>query len=325
MLKSQVNSPIDHTIIGRKVIEQEASALTALAQVVGGEFNDAVELIYNQATRLVVCGIGKSGHIAKKIAATLSSTGTPSIFVHATEASHGDLGMVTDKDVVLLLSNSGESTELNGIIEYCKRFAIPVIGITSEAASTLGKASTINLILPKVVEASAIDAPTSSTTMMLALGDALAVALHEMRGFTKADYRVFHPAGKIGAKLITVAEIMHTGESVPLVHEEASMLDAVLEISRKRLGHVGVISTEFELIGIFSDGDLRRHINSDMKNTKITDVMTSAPITINDSNILALEALGIMNRKAITALFVLEDKKPIGIVHMHDILKFKIA
>lgn len=325
MLSPKFDVNIDYIAIARRVIDQEAQGLSTLANCIDHQFNLVTDLIFSLLGRVILCGIGKSGHIARKIAATLASTGTPAAFVHASEASHGDLGMITDKDVVLLLSNSGESSELNNIVEYCKRFAIPIIGITSNANSTLAKSSYASLVLPHVSEASDIHAPTTSTTMMLALGDAIAVVLHERRGFTKADFKVFHPGGRIGAKLLKVADIMHINEALPVVHEDVKMIDAVLEITKKRLGHVGIINTEFKLVGIFTDGDLRRHLDCDMKTTAISDVMTKAPIITIGSNNLASEALGIMNRKAITALFVTEAHKPIGIIHMHDILRARVA
>jgi len=325
MLNPKIDTKLDSIAIARRVIEQEMQGLSTLSNRIDNQFNIAIDLIFSLSGRVMLCGIGKSGHIARKIAATLASTGTPAAFVHASEASHGDMGMITDKDVVLLLSNSGESGELNNIVEYCKRFAIPIIGITSNPNSTLAKASYVNLVLPKISEASDIDAPTTSTTMMLALGDAMAVVLHEGRGFTKADFKVFHPGGKLGAKLLRVADIMHVGEALPIVHEEVQMIDAVLEITKKRLGYVGIINTEFNLVGVFTDGDLRRHLSCDLKTTAISEVMTKSPlITVNQNN-LASEALGIMNRKAITALFVTEANKPIGIIHMHDILRARVA
>jgi arabinose-5-phosphate isomerase len=314
----------DAYAVATSVINQEIIGLQALKSVFDNRFEELVELAYNLKGRLVVCGIGKSGLVAKKISATLSSTGAPSIFVHASEASHGDLGMITEEDAVILLSNSGESLELNYIIDYCHRFSIPLIGITRKADSTLAKASNIPMILPNIDEASSISAPTTSTTMMMAFGDALAVSLHEKKGFSSSDFKIFHPGGAIGTKLIKVSELMHEGEAMPIIDHNAYGIDAVLEIARKRLGCVGVVDRNGYLAGIFTDGDLSRHINCDLKNSRIIDLMTKNPVVTN-KDLLASEALGIMNKKRITHLFVLENKKPIGIIHMHDILKAKVA
>ena len=310
--------------LGRNVIKQEMLGLAALADGLNENFTRAIESIYNCKGRLVISGIGKSGHVARKIVATLSSTGTPSIFVHASEASHGDLGMITENDVVMLLSNSGESEELSNIIEYCKRFAIPVIGIARNPYSTLIKASEIPLVLPDTPEASNISAPTTSTTMMIALGDALAVVLHEKRGFTKSEFKIYHPGGKIGAKLLKVEDLMHKGEELPIVNESTLAIDALLVMTNKRLGCVAIINDKGELAGIFTDGDLRRHIDANLHKTLVRDLMTANPITIT-KDAFASEALGLMNKKSITVLMVLENKKPVGAIQMHDILRAKVV
>lgn len=309
----------------QKVIQQEINGLMALKNSLDTSFINAVNFIFNIKGRVILSGIGKSGHIARKVAATLSSTGTPSIFVHSAEASHGDLGMITENDVVMLLSNSGESAELINIIEYCKRFAIPIISISQNPHSTLCKASYISLLLPNIPEASTISAPTTSSTMMLALGDALAVVLYEKRGFTKADFKIFHPSGSIGAQLLKIKELMHSGTEMPLVNAKTVAMDAIIEMTTKRLGCVGIIDDAGDFIGIFTDGDIRRHINYDLKHTKISEIMTRNPIIIESREQLASEALGIMNRKAITNIFIVENKTPVGIIHMHDILKAKVA
>lgn len=324
MLSSKRKENVSAIINAQNVIQQEINGLMSLKNSLGQEFSHAIELILNIKGRVISSGIGKSGHIARKIAATLSSTGTPSLFVHSAEASHGDLGMITENDAVILLSNSGESIELNNIIEYCKRFAIPVIGISQNPTSTLCRASTVSLVLPNVPEASDISAPTTSSTMMLALGDALAVVLYERRGFTNADFKIFHPSGSIGARLLKVKELMHSGEEMPVVKSTMVAMDAILEMTTKRLGCVGIVEDHGTFAGIFTDGDLRRHINHDFKSITIAEIMTKKPLVIGPE-MLASEALGIMNRKAITNIFIVENDKPIGIVHMHDILRAKVV
>lgn len=309
---------------GIEVIEQEMQGLKALAGSLDDNFSNAVERILECRGRLVISGIGKSGHVARKIVATLSSTGTPSIFVHASEASHGDLGMITEDDVVMLLSNSGESEELSNIIDYCKRFSIPIIGVARNKNSTLIKASDIALVMPDTPEASNISAPTTSTTMMIALGDALAVVLHEKKGFTKSNFKIYHPGGKIGAKLLRVDDLMHKGNELPIVTENTLAIDALLEMTNKRLGSVGIVNEKGELSGIFTDGDLRRHIDANLQKTLVKDVMTANPVTIT-KDAFASEALCLMNKKSITVLMVVDGKKPIGAIQMHDILRAKVA
>ncbi|MFI4984027.1 MAG: SIS domain-containing protein [Rickettsiales bacterium] len=310
--------------LAKTVLDTEIQGLIELRDTLGFEFDQTVDAIYNAKGRVIICGVGKSGHVAKKIVATLASTGTPAIFVHASEASHGDLGMITEGDVVLMLSNSGESPELANIIDYCKRFEILLIGVARKANSQLMKASDIKFLLPNTKEASDIDAPTTSTTMMMALGDAIAVALHNMRGFSREDFKIFHPGGNIGAKLLKVADLMHVNETMPLVNENENCFAAIVEMTRKRLGCVGVVNTDGVLIGIFTDGDLRRHVDSDFKALKISEIMTLKPMTI-DKDLFASEALRIMNKMSITILFIAEEGKPSGIVHMHDILRAKVV
>lgn len=310
--------------LASNVLDKEILGLKDLKDSLNHTFDKAIELIRSIKGRVIISGVGKSGHIARKIVATLSSTGTPSLFVHASEASHGDLGMITEMDVVILISNSGESAELVSIIEYCKRFGISIIGIARNPESTLIKASTVALVLPNTPEASDIPAPTTSTTQTLALGDALAVALHQSRGFTKSEFKTYHPGGKLGAQLLKVSELMHSGESLPVVNKNSSLLEAIFEMSKKRLGCVGIVNDLGDFMGIFTDGDLRRHIDSDMKSTKIAEVMTTNPKTINE-DAFASEALCIMNNKSITTLFVIENNKPVGVIHLHDILRAKVA
>jgi arabinose-5-phosphate isomerase len=321
---------IDHVTTGRAVLAQEIDGLSALMQALGSEFNAAVELIAGHCHgpsargRLMISGMGKSGHIGCKIAATMASTGTPAHFVHPAEASHGDLGMISREDCVLLLSNSGETQELSDIIGYCKRFSIPLIGMVRRRGSMLTEASTIALVLPEVPEASPVSAPTTSTTMMLALGDALAVALLERRGFTREDFAQFHPGGKLGKAFIRVGDLMHA-DALPLVKENTSVADALLVMTNGRFGCAGVVSANGVLLGIITDGDLRRHMKPELLTLQASEVMTRAPKTIQ-ANALAAEALGLMNDKSITSLFVVDAETiPVGILHIHDCLRAGVA
>ena len=275
--------------------------------------------------RIILTGMGKSGHIAKKIAASLASTGTPSFFMHPAEASHGDLGMVTEDDVIIAISNSAESRELIDVLNYSKRFGIKLIAITKNPDSSLGKAGDIVLRLPLSKEACPLGlAPTSSTTATLVLGDVITVGMIERKGFSKAQFNQRHPGGKLGSILQKVKDLMHKGSEMPLLNQNALMSDLIIEMSSKRLGCVGLVDDEGNLSGIFTDGDLRRYINSDLKTTKALDIMTKNPITANPE-MFASEAIKIMNEKKITNMFVLEGKKPIGTIHIHDILKNKVV
>ncbi|MEM7654090.1 MAG: KpsF/GutQ family sugar-phosphate isomerase, partial [Pseudomonadota bacterium] len=274
---------------------------------------------------VIVTGMGKSGHVARKIAATFASTGTPAHFVHPGEASHGDLGMITGSDAVLALSNSGETNELSDLIDYTRRFSIPLLSISSREQSTLAATSDVALVLPNQPEACPMGlAPTTSTTMMLGLGDALAVALMSARGFSATDFSVFHPGGKLGRRLLKVDALMHSAKSLPLVRVDALMSETIVEISRRSFGCVGVITANGDLAGIITDGDLRRHMGASLLEMRADEVMTPGPKTISPSA-LAAEALNIMNANAITCLFVLAEGKPIGIVHIHDCLRAGIA
>ena len=265
--------------------------------------------------------MGKSGHIGRKIAATLASTGTPAFFVHAAEASHGDLGMIASGDAVLALSNSGDTPELADLISYTRRYGIPLIGITSRAGSALAEAADARLILPNVGEACPLGlAPTTSTTLMIALGDALAVALLERRGFTADNYKVFHPGGQLGRKLFKVEDLMHTGAELPLVEPSTPMSEVVLVMTQKTFGVAGVVDGGGRLVGIVTDGDLRRHIGGDLFKLTAGNIMTKWPKTTG-RNILAAEAMRRMNDWKITSVFVVEDEKPVGIIRMHDILR----
>lgn len=309
------------TETARRVIEIEAAGLKALSDSLDGAFSEAVSLILKARGRVIVSGMGKSGHVGRKITATLASTGTPAQFVHPAEASHGDLGMVTPDDVALVLSNSGETPELSDIIAHTRRFSIPLIGVASRADSTLLRQSDVAIVLPQAAEACGTGVvPTTSTTMTMALGDALAVALMEHRQFTPEHFRTFHPGGKLGARLAKVGDLMHT--DLPLVSETTPMGDALLVISQKGFGVVGVVSETGRLVGIITDGDLRRHMEGLLSHVA-AEVMTPAPRTI-DPGALAEKAVAVMNERKITCLFVVlpeGDGAPLGILHIHDCLR----
>jgi arabinose-5-phosphate isomerase len=309
----------DAAAVGRRVLALEAKALESLAAGLGDAFAAAVGLIHGLKGRVVVSGVGKSGHVGRKIAATFASTGTPALFVHANEASHGDLGMIGPDDAVLLLSKGGANRELADVIAYAKRFSIPLIAVTADAGSALGRAADHVLLLPDAPEAAdGLNAPTTSTTLQIAMGDALAVALLEKRGFTAHDFKVFHPGGKLGAALKTVAELMHTGEEVPLVAPTMPMAEALLVMTQRRFGALGVVGSDGELLGVITDGDLRRRIEGLMDHTA-EQVMSHGPKTISP-DALAAEALKMMEGR-ITVLFVVEDGRPIGVLHIHDLLR----
>ncbi len=307
----------------RRVIRTEAEALTQLESGLDDSFDRAVELLLAARGRVIVSGMGKSGHIARKIAATFASTGTPAHFVHPAEASHGDLGMMAQGDVAMVLSNSGETPELADLVAYTRRFAIPLIGVASRADSTLLKQSDVALVLPRAAEACGTGiVPTSSTTMTLALGDALAVALMEHRAFTPENFREFHPGGKLGARLSKVRDLMHAGDALPLVDGDTPMSDTLIEISQKGFGVAGVCNPDGALVGIITDGDLRRKMEGLLSNTA-AQVMTVGPTTIGP-DALAEEAVAIMNQRKITCLFVLDPDgsgRPLGLLHIHDCLR----
>jgi len=308
------------------VLRTEIAGLEALVADLDGSFSAAVDRLSQVRGRVTVTGMGKSAHIARKIAATFSSTGTPAQFVHPAEASHGDLGMIADGDAVLALSNSGDTAELADIVAYTRRFRIPLLAMTRRDGSTLAKAADVTLLLPATAEACPMGlAPTTSTTMMLALGDALAVALLERKGFSAADFQVFHPGGQLGQKLLRVADIMHDGDAIPLVHRNTAMAEAILVMTTKSFGCVGVTDDSGKLIGIVTDGDLRRHMGDDLLRLPVDKVMSGRPKTIRPQA-LAAEALGQMNAAAITSLFAVDEKcRPLGILHIHDCLRAGIA
>jgi arabinose-5-phosphate isomerase len=307
----------------RRVLTTASAALNTLADALDGDFTRAIGVMLASKGRVIVSGMGKSGHVARKIAATLSSTGTPAYFVHPAEASHGDMGAVTRADVLLLLSWGGETAELSDLLTYAKRHRIPVIAIGANPDSTLIKAADVALLLPRAPEACPMGlAPTTSTTMMLSLGDALAVALMERKGFSPDQYRDFHPGGSLGRALIRVADLMHSGDEIPLAREDAPMRDVLLAIASGRQGCVGVVDATGALVGIVTDGDVRRHFEAGAEKRKASDVMTKGPKTARPDQ-LAAEALALMTEKKITQLFVLEEGSmaPLGVLHIHDCLR----
>ena len=317
--------------VARRVLEVEATALKMLAAGLDGGFVEAVARLAEVEGRVVVTGMGKSGHVARKIAATLASTGTPAQFVHPGEASHGDLGMITAKDAVIALSNSGNTLELSDIITYAKRFAIPLVAVTARADSALAEAADIALILPGRAEGAPEAcpmglAPTTSTTMMLALGDALAVALLERKGFSSSDFQLLHPGGALGKRLLRVADLMHGPDEMPICGPETPMAEAILVMTAGRFGCVGIVDAERRLIGVITDGDLRRHMDQNILALTAADIMTATPRTIRTSA-LAAEAVAFMNTSTppFLCVFVVDEagpaERPVGILHLHDCLR----
>ena len=305
-----------------KTIDSEIRAIEELKKSLDAEsLTKALDFMQNSTGRIIITGMGKSGHIGKKIAASLASTGTPSFFVHPAEASHGDLGMLTDDDVVIAISNSGESRELIDILNYCKRFGIKLIAITKNQDSSLGKAGDVVLLLPNNGEACPLGlAPTSSTTATLVLGDILTIRMIERKGFSKEDFNDRHPGGKLGSILKRVSDLMHTGQDMPLLDENANMQAVLLEMTSKRLGCVGFVNSA----GILTDGDLRRCLSAQILSEKAADLMTRNPKTIAPEAMTA-EALKIMHDKKITNLFVVDNLKPVGVIHIHDLLNNGVA
>mgnify|MGYP002712984985 CR=1 FL=1 len=308
----------------RRVLQTEAKAIWDLAELLPPDFVPAVQMILSRRGRVIVSGIGKSGHVARKIAATWASTGTPAYFIHPSEASHGDLGMITSDDLCLLISNSGESAELRDLIYYTRRFSIPLIGMSKCTGSTLMRAADLRLTLPDAPEACPIGvAPTTSTTLALALGDAMPACLTSARPFEQTDFRVFHPGGPRGAHVATVAQLMHTGDKVPLVEADLPMRDTVLTITEKGFGIAGVVRGG-KLVGVITDGDLRRRID-DLFNHTAGTIASPAPITVAPGD-LAAKALALLERHAVSALIVVDEARgPVGVLHMHDLLRGGIA
>ncbi len=316
-------SEISDIHVARQTIDREIEALKTMENSLDETLGKALDVLQNTRGRVIVTGMGKSGHIGNKIAATMASTGTPAFFLHPSEASHGDLGMITKDDVVIAISNSGESKELLDILTYCRRFSIPLIAITKNPDSSLGRNSDLILRLPDNKEACPLGlAPMSSTTATLVMGDILAAALMVRKGFTEDDFKLRHPGGKLGSILRHVSDIMHTGEEMPLIGKDAIMQDALITMSSKMLGCVGIVDDNGDLIGMITDGDLRRWMSPNLITEKVSKVMTKNPRTIT-KDILIAEAVNVMNNtgKGITNVFVVENKKPIGIVHIHDCLK----
>lgn len=312
-----------------RTLDMEAQGLAALqAELRDGlsvRFAEVAALIHAASGRVIVTGMGKSGHVGRKIAATLSSTGTPAFFVHPSEASHGDLGMIKAEDILLVLSWSGETAELLNLIDYSRRFAVRLIAMTANPDSALARAADIVLTLPKAAEACPHGlAPTTSTLIQLALGDALAVALLEMRGFTASDFRIIHPGGRLGANLKLVADIMHTGDRLPLVPPGTAMAEALVTMTEKSLGCLGIVDGDGRLMGVVTDGDLRRHMRPDLLALPVEQIMTRKPKTVPPS-LLVGAALELLNASRITALFVVENERPVGIVHVHDFLRTGVA
>ncbi|MEE9314993.1 MAG: KpsF/GutQ family sugar-phosphate isomerase [Rhizobiaceae bacterium] len=311
-----------------RTLRTEAAGLDALMAAfengLADPFVEAVKILRDIKGRVIITGVGKSGHISAKIAATFASTGTPAFFVHPSEANHGDLGMIARDDAIIAISWSGETTELKGTLDYSKRFNIPLVALTADANSTLGKHADVVLALPREKEACPHNlAPTTSSMMLLAMGDAIAVALLESRNFTADHFSVFHPGGQLGSKLLHVKDIMHKDDALPLVESGTLMTEAIMQISEKGFGCVGVVKNE-NLIGIITDGDLRRHLSTDLLGEIVDDVMTSDPRTV-EPEMLAAEALDIMNRKPITVLMACKNGKPVGILHLHDLLRVGMA
>lgn len=312
-----------------RTLEVELAGLVdvqaALRNGLSAPFITAIEIVRAAAGRVIVSGIGKSGHVGQKLAATLASTGTPAHFVHPSEASHGDLGMITFEDVVIALSWSGETAELLPLINYSRRFSVPLIAITSRAESTLAQAADAALVLPRAKEACPHGlAPTTSTVMQLALGDCLAVALLESRGFTAQDFKIFHPGGQLGAKLKFVEDIMHTGEALPLVHDITPMAEALVTMTEKSFGCLGVVDDAGTLVGMITDGDLRRHMGADLIGKSAAEIMTREPNTL-PRKMLASAALEYFNSMKRTQMFVVDEAKPVGVIHVHDLLRAGVA
>jgi len=312
-----------------RTLEAGSGGITALSAAIhdglGTTFIAAVDLISAARGRLIVTGMGKSGHVGRKIAATFASTGTPAFFVHPSEASHGDLGMITPDDAIMALSWSGETAELKDLIDYSRRFRIGLIAVTAVTDSTLGRAADVVLAMPQAREACPHNlAPTTSTLMQAALGDALAIALLESRGFTAVDFGHFHPGGRLGAMLKFVRDIMHTGAAVPLVPVGTRMAEAIGEMTAKMFGCVGVVARDGTLAGIITDGDLRRHMSSDLLGRNVETIMTREPVTVRPDQLVS-EALELLNSSKKTQLIVVEDRKPVGMVHFHDLLRAGVA
>jgi arabinose-5-phosphate isomerase len=321
---SSASSSADIIHHGVRTLQLAIEGLQAVADSLDARFVACVEAITTMQGRLIVTGMGKSGHIARKIAATFASTGTPAHFVHPAEASHGDMGMITQGDVVMMLSNSGETAELSEMIAYCKRFSIPLMALVRREKSMLVEVAELPIVLPAIAEASPIGAPTTSTMMMLAYGDALAMAVLERKGFTKEAFGVLHPGGKLGKALMRVRDLMHTGDRLPIVGMQDKMADVLMVMTQKSLGCAIVVQEDGALAGMITDGDLRRHLGLDFIHKTAAEIMTPQPRTTTPHT-LAAEVLHILNSRAITSLIVLEDARPVGLIHIHDCLRAGVA
>lgn len=319
MSVAQMSAP-QEVVFASSVLRQEAHALVLMSNSLGAIFSSAVNCLYNTHGRIAVTGMGKSGHVARKVASTLASTGSPAYFIHPGEASHGDLGMLTSEDTVLAFSNSGNTTELHDIVLYAARRNIPLIGVTRNAKSMLGKRATHLLLLPLVPEADPLDcAPTTSTTLQIALGDALALTLMQRRGCSAEDFHRWHPGGSLGRRLLTVREIMHTGEELPVIPASALMSDVLVLMTGKGFGVAGILENE-RLVGIITDGDLRRHMGPSLMGKKAVQVMHPDPVVVS-ADILAVAALRLMEENRVTSLFVINGGEPVGILNVHDCLR----
>ena len=304
-----------------RTLARELSSIKNLKSTFNNNFCKAVSLIYNTKGKVVITGVGKSAHIGNKISATLTSTGTPSYFVHATEASHGDLGSIKKDDCVIAISNSGETSELNNIIQFTKRFNIKLISITSNPKSILHKNANVGILYKKPIEACPLNlAPTSSTSMSMIIGDCIAISLLEIRGFKSKEFKSLHPGGNLGKDLKNLSEVMHVNRELPLAYMDEKMSKALLTMTQKSFGCIGVINNRKQIIGIITDGDLRRKLNSKFFEKKASEIMTKNP-TLAGKEMLVGEALNLMNTKKITSLFICEKRKPVGIVHIHDLLR----
>ncbi len=305
----------------KRTLSKEIQSIKTLKKIFNDNFYKAIEIIHKLEGKVIVTGVGKSAHVGNKISATLTSTGTPSYFMHATEASHGDLGSIQKKDCVLAISNSGGTSELNNIIQYTKRYNIPLISITSNPKGILYKNATKCILYKKPKEACPLNlAPTSSTTMMLIIGDCIAISLLELKGFKSEHFKNFHPGGNLGKNLRQIGELMHTKKSIPIVKKEELMSNALITMTKKSFGCVGVVDNKNKIIGIITDGDLRRNMNSKLFEKKANEIMTKKPLLVN-SEMLIGEAINLMNKNKITSLFISDKKEPIGIIHIHDLLR----
>jgi arabinose-5-phosphate isomerase len=312
-----------------RTLDAAAGGVTALSMALrdglGRALVAAAEIIRGSQGRLIVTGMGKSGHVARKLAATFASTGTPAFFVHPSEASHGDLGMITSDDVLMALSWSGETAELKNLIDYSRRHRISLVGMTSDAASSLGRAADVVLVLPQAREACPHNlAPTTSSLMQLALGDALAIALLEARGFSAQQFHVLHPGGKLGALLKFARDVMRTGEALPIARSGSLMSEAVIEMTAKGVGCIGIVDTHGQLSGIITDGDLRRHMGPGLTEATVDKIMTARPKCCRPDQLVS-EVIEVLNSSKITAIFVVEGNRPVGVVHLHDLLRIGVA